>query len=73
MLRICLCSFAAETDFVARFSEMHDDIAILEDVFKDNIDEGKSIEYFRWAVKTLPDPKPQFSECLWLIINREAS
>ena len=41
-------------------SASYKDIAILEDVTKDNIDEGKTVDYFKWLVKSLPDPKPQF-------------
>ena len=43
-------------------SKLHNDIVILEEVVKDNIDEGKSIEYFKWMTRSLPDPKPQFGE-----------
>lgn len=43
---------------------MYDDIVILEEVVKDNIDEGKSIEYFKWVARNLPDPKPKFGGCL---------
>lgn len=41
---------------------MYHDIVILEEVVKDNIDEGKSIEYFRWLARKLPDPKPKFGK-----------
>ena len=44
------------------FSLFYDDIVILEDVVKDNIDEGKSAVFFRWVVENLPDPKPQFGK-----------
>jgi len=41
-------------------NELYDDIAILENVSVDNINEGKSVEYIRWLANELPDPKPQF-------------
>jgi hypothetical protein len=41
---------------------MFGDIVILDKVVKDNIDDGKSIEYFKWMVEGLPDPKPQFGQ-----------
>lgn len=44
-------------------SKLYDDIVILEDVVKDNIDDGKSIEYFEWVAKKLPGPKPKFGKC----------
>lgn len=42
------------------YSKMYDDIVILDDVVKDNIDEGKSIEYFEWVATRFPGPKPKF-------------
>ena len=39
---------------------MFGDIVVLDKVTKDNIDDGKSIEYFKWMIDGLPDPKPQF-------------
>lgn len=51
-------------------SRHYNDIAILEDVVKDNIDEGKSIHYFKWLAKHLPDPKPQFGAYAPLALNQ---
>ena len=56
-------TFSRLTAYPSAFaSKLHNDIVILQEVVKDNIDEGKSIEYFKWMTRSLPDPKPQFGK-----------
>lgn len=61
-----LCAYLILLTFC---SKLYGDIVILEDVVKDNIDEGKSIEYFKWLANNLPDPKPKFGKPLAFPLN----